>query len=245
MPHKPGSTMSDWIDIMNEVVASTADITDDVERIKAVLLHENQCGSTALIYKNKIAEVWIRMEERLWLESFWTFVNPNTDAPRYEFSRMTFVIEMLLRCEKDEYGAFVNVSAQLSRNKHYLFERCLSIMMDQEIKSVPFLRCDTSLDELIKKEFGLPITPDEITRGMFALWFAVRTMFGRMWSWYSFIVLDNPTDCFTTETGKSGTNIMRDLFASMVEANEDELIPTGKTLGDNLDLDEQEVDDWR
>ena len=237
--------MSDWTDILNEVVASTADITNDVERIKAILLHENQCGSTALIYKNKIAEVWIRMEERLWLESFWTFVNPNPDTPRYEFSRMTFVIEMLLRCEKDEDGVYVNVSARMSQNKHYLFERCLSIMMDQEIKAVPFLRCDTPLDELIKKEFGLPITPDEITRGMFALWFAVKIIFGRMWSWYSFIVLDNPTDCFTTETGESGTNIMRDLFASMVEANEEELIPTGKTLGDNLDLDEQEVDDWR
>ena len=85
---------------------------------------------------------------------------------------------------------------------------------------------------------------------MFALWFAVRTMFGRMWSWYSFIVLNNPTDCFTTETGESGTNIMRDLFASMVEAKEDELIPTGKTLKDNLDEedledDDFEVDDWR
>lgn len=65
-----------------------------------------------------------------------------------------------------------------------------------------------------------------------------------MWSWYFFIVLDNPMDCFTTETGESGTNIVRDLFASMVEANEDELIPTGRTLGDYLDL-EAEVDDWR
>jgi len=233
------------MDILNETKASASDFTNDVKLIKTLLLHQNNCSRTALVYKNKIAEEWIKMEERLLLESFWTFVNPNPDAPRYEFSRMTFVIEMLLRCEKDEDGEYVNVSAQMSQNKHHLFERCLSIMMDQEIKAVPFLRCDTPLDELIKEEFGLPITPDEITRGMFALWFAVRTMFGRMWSWYSFIVLNNPTDCFTAETGESGTNIMRDLFASMVEANEDELIPTGKTLGDNLDLDEQEVDDWR
>ena len=232
------------MDILNETKASASDFTNDVKLIKTLLLHENQCGSTALIYKNKIADEWNSMEDELQIEAFWTFINPNSDAPRYEFSRMSFLFEMLLRCEKDEDGEYVNVSARMSQNKHYLFERCLSIMMDQKIKAVPFLRCDTPLDELIKEEFGLPITPDEITRGMFALWFAVKTIFGRMWSWYSFIVLDNPTDCFTAETGESGTNIMRDLFASMVEANEDELIPTGRTLGDYLDL-EAEVDDWR
>ncbi len=236
--------------MLDETKSSVSDFTNDLKLIKALLLHENNCGRTALVYKQKIAEEWIKMEERLLLESFWTFVNPNPDAPRYEFSRMTFVIEMLLRCEKDEDGEYVNVSARMSQNKHYLFERCQSIMMEQEIKAVPFLRCDTPLDELIKEEFSLPIVPDEITRGMFALWFAVRTMFGRMWSWYSFIVLDNPTDCFTTETGESGTNIMRDLFASIIEANEDELIPTGRTLQDNLDEedwedDDFEVDDWR
>ena len=159
MPHKPGLTMSDWIDIMNEVVASAADLTNDLKLIKALLLHQNNCSRTALLYKQKIAEEWIRMEERLLLESFWTFVNPNPDAPRYEFSRMAFVIEMLLRCEKEEDGDYVNVSARMSQNKHYLFERCLSIMMDQEIKAVPFLRCDTPLDKLIKEEFGPPPSP--------------------------------------------------------------------------------------
>lgn len=233
------------MDMLDETKSSVSDFTNDLKLIKALLLHENNCGRTALVYKQKIADEWDYMEGKLQIEAFWTFINPNPDAPRYEFSRMGFVFEMLLRCEKDENDNFVDVGAQLSQNKHYLFDQCLSVMMDPEIKTLPFLRCDTPLDELIKEEFGLPITPDEITRGMFALWFAVRTMFGRMWSWYSFIVLDNPTDCFTTETGESGTNIMRDLFASMVEASEDELIPTGKTLGDNLDLDEQEVDDWR
>jgi|GEM_PF-5403125 len=57
-------------------------------------------------------------------------------------------------------------------------------------------------------------------------------------------------DCFTTETGESGTNIVRDLFASMVEANEDELIPTGKKLKDYWNEEDWEdddfgVDDWR
>lgn len=238
------------MDILNEAKASASDFTNDLKLIKALLLHQNNCSRTALIYKQKIAEEWIKMEERLLLESFWTFVNPNPDAPRYEFSRMGFVFEMLLRCEKDEDGEYVNVSARMSQNKHYLFERCLSIMMDQEIKAVPFLRCDTPLDELINEEFGIPVLPEEITRGMFALWFAVRTIFRRMWAWYSFLVLDNPTDCFTTESGESGTNIMRDLFASMVEANEDELIPTGRTLKDYLDDEDSEdddfgVEDWR
>ena len=43
---------------------------------------------------------------------------------------------------------------------------------------------------------------------------------------------------------------MRDLFASMVEANEDELIPTEKTLkdywdGEDLEDDDFWVNDWR
>lgn len=232
------------MDILNETKASASDLTNDLKLIKALLLHENNCSRTALVYKQKIADEWDYMEGKLQIEAFWTFINPNPDAPRYEFSRMGFVFEMLLRCEKDEYGNFVDVGAQLSRNKHYLSERCLSAMMDPETKEVPFLQCDKSLSELINEEFGLPVVPKEITCGMFALWFAVKVVFGRLWSWFCFGVLDNPQNCFTTETGEAGCNVLRDFLTVMVETDEEELIPTGRTLGDYLDL-EAEVDDWR
>lgn len=232
------------MDILDETKSSAVDFTNDLKLIKALLLHENNCSCTALVYKQKIADEWNCMEGKLQFEAFWTFINPNPDAPRYEFSRMGFVFEMLLRCEKDEYGNFVDVGAQLSRNKHYLSERCLSAMMDPETKEVPFLQCDKSLSELINEEFGLPVVPKEITCGMFALWFAVKVVFGRLWSWFCFGVLDNPQNCFTTETGEAGCNVLRDFLTVMVETDEEELIPTGRTLGDYLDL-EAEVDDWR
>ncbi len=232
------------MDMMDETKSSVSDFTNDLKLIKALLLHENNCSRTALVYKQKIADEWNCMEGKLQIEAFWTFINPNPDAPRYEFSRMGFVFEMLLRCEKDEYGNFVDVGAQLSRNKHYLSERCLSAMMDPETKEVPFLQCDKSLSELINEEFGLPVVPKEITCGMFALWFAVKVVFGRLWSWFCFGVLDNPQNCFTTETGEAGCNVLRDFLSVMVETDEEELIPTGRTLGDYLDL-EAEVDDWR
>lgn len=230
--------------MLDETKSSAADFTNDLKLIKALLLYENNCGCTALVYKQKIADEWNCMEGKLQFEAFWTFINPNPDAPRYEFSRMGFVFEMLLRCEKDEYGNFVDVGAQLSRNKHYLSERCLSAMMDPETKEVPFLQCDKSLNELINEEFGLPVVPKEITCGMFALWFAVKVVFGRLWSWFCFGVLDNPQNCFTTETGEAGCNVLRDFLTVMVETDEEEFIPTGRTLGDYLDL-EAEVDDWR
>ena len=232
------------MDILDETKSSAADFTNDLKLIKALLLHENNCSRTALVYKQKIADEWDYMEGKLQIEAFWTFINPNPDAPRYEFSRMGFVFEMLLRCEKDEYGNFVDVGAQLSRNKHYLSERCLSAMMEPETKEVPFLQCDKSLSELINEEFGLPVVHKEITCGMFALWFAVKVVFGRLWSWFCFGVLDNPQNCFTTETGEAGCNVLRDFLTVMVETDEEELIPTGRTLGDYLDL-EAEVDDWR
>ena len=103
------------MDMLDETKSSASDFTNDLKLIKALLLHENNCSCTALVYKQKIADEWNCMEGKLQIEAFWTFINPNPDAPRYEFSRMGFVFEMLLRCEKDENGNFVDVGAQLSR----------------------------------------------------------------------------------------------------------------------------------
>ena len=50
--------------MLDETKSSVSDFTNDLKLIKALLLHENNCSRTALVYKNKIAEEWIRMEER-------------------------------------------------------------------------------------------------------------------------------------------------------------------------------------
>lgn len=243
MPHKPGSTMSDWTDILNEVVASTADITNDVERIKAILLHENQCGSTALIYKNKIADEWDDVERRLRYDAFWTYINPNPDAPRYWFSRMTFVFDMLLRCEKEENGEYVDLDARMSRNKHYLFDRCLSVMMNPEIKTLPFLPWDITLSNVMKEKYPIPVAVHEISHGMMMLWYAAKSLFEQMWHLFYCFVINEPMKCITTEFGDEGESSMRVLLSLLIEDAEEDLDENDEE--DNQEDEYSGMEDWR
>lgn len=82
------------MDILDETKSSAADFTNDLKFIKALLLHENNCRCTTLVYKQKIADEWNCMEGKLQFEAFWTFINPNPDAPRYEFQEWA----LYLRC---------------------------------------------------------------------------------------------------------------------------------------------------
>ena len=102
--------------ILHEVVESTATITDDAKRIRAILTHRRECSPFALTNKLELVYEWGKMENVLHDESFWKFVNPNPDEQRYAEHRMNFIIEMLLRCEKDANGDFVDVSTQLQQN---------------------------------------------------------------------------------------------------------------------------------
>ena len=226
------------MNVLRGIVDSTSYITDDLERIKAILLYRSRHSDSTV--KQEIADEWNGMEVRLRHEAFWTFINPNPDDTRYAKSRMYYMFEMLLRCEKDESGAFVDLGARIRQNRHYLFKQCLSIMMDSATDKVPFRISDVPLAELIEEEYGAPFSPFEISNGMFALWFAVKILFGRMWSWFCFCIMDLPQKCVTTETGEAGADCVRDLLSAMVEANEEDLIPTGETLGEYLDDDENE-----
>jgi hypothetical protein len=217
------------VEILNEVVASTAHIKDDAKRIKDILLHRHKCIPYALINKCEIVGQWNKMEQMLHIEAFWTFINPKPDDPRYAQHRMNYVIEMLLRCEKDATGSFVDVDARLQQNPHYLFERCVPIMLDMEAEKVPFLQCDLTLDELMEEELLMPVCLHEISPGMFALWMAVKMMFERMWSWYTHMELDYKEECFEADA-----NGVRDLLSQFIEAKEEDLVPTGKTLWDYL-----------
>ena len=217
------------VKILNEVVASTAHIEDDAKRIKDILLHRHKCSSYALTNKCEMDSHWRRMEKMLHIEAFWTFINPKPDDPRYAQHRMNYVIEMLLRCEKNATGAFVDVDARLQRDPHYLFERCLPIMLDMKADKVPFLQCDLTLDELMEEELLMPVCLHEISPGMFALWIAVNRMFERMWSWFTYMVLDYTEDCFAADV-----HGVRDLLSQFIEAKEGDLVPTGKTLGECL-----------
>ena len=221
--------------ILHEVVESTASITDDAKRIRAILTHRRECSPFALTNKLEIAYEWGKMENVLHDESFWKFVNPNPDEQRYAEHRMNFIIEMLLRCEKDANGDFVDVSACLQQNPHYLFKRCLPIMLDMETDKVPFLQCDISFDELMDEALLMPNNLHEISPGMFALWIALRMTFENLWSWYTFLEPDPAEECFAADI-----NGVRDLLSKFITVREEALVPTGKTLGEYLEEESEE-----
>ena len=221
--------------ILHEVVESTASITDDAKRIRAILTHRRECSPFALTNKLELAYEWGKMENVLHDESFWKFINPNPDEQRYAEHRMNFIIEMLLRCEKDANGDFVDVSTQLQQNQHYLFERCLPIMLKMEPIKVPFLQCDISFDELMDEMPLVPSKLHEISPGMFALWMALRMTFERLWSWYTFLEPDPTDECFAADI-----NGVRDLLSKFITVREEDLVPTGRTLGEYLEEKEGE-----
>ena len=223
------------LDILHEVVVSTASITDDAKRIKALLLHRHECGFCALTNKFEISYEWSKMENTLHDESFWKFINPNPNDQRYAEHRMNFIIEMLLRCEKDENGVFVDVSTLLQQNPHYLFERCLPIMLDMETDKVPFLKCDIHLNELIDEVLLMPNNLHEISPGMFALWIALRMTFERLWSWYTFLEPDPTEECIAADI-----NGVRDLLSQFITVRKEDLIMSGRTFGECLDEKECE-----
>lgn len=218
------------LDILYRVVESTATITDDAKRIKAVLLHRHECGLCALTNKFEIAHEWGKMEDSLHNESFWKFINPNPNDQRYAHHRMNYVIEMLLRCEKGENEGFVDVSTLLQQNPHYLFERCLPIMLDMETDNVPFLQCDIHLGELIDEVLLMPNKLHEISPGMFALWIALKMTFERLWSWYTLQEPDDTENCFAADI-----NGVRDLLSSSITVRKEDLIMTGRTFGEYLE----------
>lgn len=53
------------MDMLEETKSSVSDFTNDLKFIKALLLHENNCGRTALVYKQMNADEWNRMEGKL------------------------------------------------------------------------------------------------------------------------------------------------------------------------------------
>lgn len=53
------------MDMLDETKSSVSDFTNDLKLIKALLLHENNCGRTALVYKQMNADEWNRMEGKL------------------------------------------------------------------------------------------------------------------------------------------------------------------------------------
>ena len=102
----------------------------NAELVKASLLkRENFCDlsdDAALLKQSEMAAEWDRMEQALHDNSFWYFVNPEPEAPRFDSTRIDFLLEFALRLEKDKNAVAQGptkdpVAEGQKQNDYYVF----------------------------------------------------------------------------------------------------------------------------
>lgn len=90
----------------------------NAELVKALLLKDdnfNGLNSDALRLKQlEMAGEWDRMEQTLHNNSFWYFINPEPEDARFNCTRIDFLLEMVLRCEKNDKN-------ELKQSDYFIF----------------------------------------------------------------------------------------------------------------------------
>ena len=98
----------------------------NAELVKALVLNiDNFSGVEGIerqLRQAERADEWNRIEQTLHEDSFWYFINPEPEDPRYDATRMDFLLETILRCEKDASGEKkYDVDKELSMNNYFVF----------------------------------------------------------------------------------------------------------------------------
>ena len=98
----------------------------NAELVKALLLKDdnfNGLNSDALRLKQlEMAGEWDRMEQTLHNNSFWYFINPEPEDARFNCTRIEFLLEMVLRCEKNDKNEFsYDIQNELKQNDYFIF----------------------------------------------------------------------------------------------------------------------------
>lgn len=98
----------------------------NAELVKALVLNiDNFSGVEGIerqLRQSERADEWNRIEQMLHEDSFWYFINPEPEDPRYDATRMDFLLEIILRCEKDASGEKkYDVDKELSMNNYFVF----------------------------------------------------------------------------------------------------------------------------
>ena len=98
----------------------------NAELVKALVLNiDNFRGVEGIerqLRQSERADEWNRIEQTLHEDSFWYFINPEPEDPRYDATRMDFLLETILRCEKDASGEKkYDVDKELSMNNYFVF----------------------------------------------------------------------------------------------------------------------------
>lgn len=102
----------------------------NAELVKALLLKDDNfrgMGSDALRLKQlEMAGEWDRMEQTLHDNSFWYFINPEPEDARFNCTRIDFLLEMILRCEKNNEEEYkYDIEKELKQNDYFIFSTYL------------------------------------------------------------------------------------------------------------------------
>lgn len=101
----------------------------NAELVKALLLKDNNftgMNDDALRLKQlEMAGEWDRMEQTFHDDAFWYFINPEPEAPRFNCTRIDFLLELVLRCtkEKPDSETYYDVDAELQKNNYFIFSK--------------------------------------------------------------------------------------------------------------------------
>ena len=97
----------------------------NAELVKALLLKDDNfrgMNADALCLKQlEMAGEWDRMEQTLHENSFWYFINPEPEDSRFNCTRIDFLLEMILRCEKKETKYKYDIDKELRLNDYLIF----------------------------------------------------------------------------------------------------------------------------
>lgn len=98
----------------------------NAELVKALLLKDDNfrgMNADALRLKQlEMAGEWDRMEQTLHDNSFWYFINPKPEDARFNCTRIDFLLEMVLRCEKNDKNEFnYDIENELKQNDYFIF----------------------------------------------------------------------------------------------------------------------------
>ena len=94
--------------------------------MKALLLKDDNFSGmnadTLRLKQLEMAGEWDRMEQILHDNSFWYFINPEPKDARFNCTRIDFLLEMILRCEKNDKNEFKYViENELKQNDYFIF----------------------------------------------------------------------------------------------------------------------------
>lgn len=98
----------------------------NAELVKALLLKDNNfsgMNADALRLRQlEMAGEWDRIEQTLHDNSFWYFINPEPKDARFNCTRIDFLLEMILRCEKNDKNEFkYDIEKELKQNDYFIF----------------------------------------------------------------------------------------------------------------------------